>query len=254
MKKPSNHKKYKGYMPDNKWLVLEIFKLLAIWGIATFLFYNSVYGAVLTVPLVGILFFFDIKDYQIRQKKKIIAEFKNVITLVSGNLNAGYSLENSWVEARKDYKSIYGCNSNFARELDVIVNGISINKSIVDMLRQIGIKLEIKEINEFANVIEIANRYGGNMMAIIRQTSINLSDKKTIEDEIDTLVSSKKLESLIMLYMPFLMLAYLRITNPGYLDVLYETLTGRMIMSFCFGIVIVSYIWMRKILKIVDDY
>ena len=88
------------------------------------------------------------------------------------------------------------------------------------------------------------------MIKLIKQTAINFSEKHQVEMEIKTMISAKKLEGRIMLIAPLAIVLYMRMTNGEYMRILYETGMGRMVMTICFGIVVVAGMLIEKIINI----
>ena len=93
------------------------------------LFYKSlVFSSVLAV-VYGII---NIKTYKKKQLEdwrwQMNLEFREVMTAVSAALNAGYSVENSFKEAREDLMLLYGSNSVMVKELDKINLQITLNR------------------------------------------------------------------------------------------------------------------------------
>ena len=241
---------YKGYRPNCRWIITELLKIATLWGVVSYLMFDSFVGLIPSIPLVLTFYYYDLKDYHVKQHNKMLRDFKEVITLVSGNLNAGYSLENSWIMAGKEFVNVFGNDNQMAEEIEIIAHGLSVKQSLTFMLRCLAAKSGINEIGEFANVMEIANKYGGNSSMIIRQTCLNMTDRNAVSEEIETLIASKKMEGRILLAMPFIMIAYMKLTNPGYIEIMYETMLGRIIMCFCILTIIACEIWMKRIMKI----
>ena len=241
---------YKGYRPNCRWIITELLKIATLWGAVSYLMFDSFVGLIPSIPLVLTFYYYDLKDYHVKQHNKMLRDFKEVITLVSGNLNAGYSLENSWIMAGKEFVNVFGNDNQMAEEIEIIAHGLSVKQSLTFMLRCLAAKSGINEIGEFANVMEIANKYGGNSSMIIRQTCLNMTDRNAVSEEIETLIASKKMEGRILLAMPFIMIAYMKLTNPGYIEIMYETMLGRVIMCFCILTIIACEIWMKRIMKI----
>ena len=71
-----------------------------------------------------------------------------------------------------------------------------------------------------------------------------------VEEEVDTMITSKRLEQNIMSAMPFVIILYLRVCNPGYMDALYGNALGIAAMSACLVITAATVIWGRKITDI----
>ena len=71
-----------------------------------------------------------------------------------------------------------------------------------------------------------------------------------VEREIETSVAAKKYEQRIMSIMPGVILLYMQLTSPGFLDVLYTTAFGAVVMTACLLVYAVSLFWGRKIVEI----
>jgi tight adherence protein B len=78
----------------------------------------------------------------------------------------------------------------------------------------------------------------------------NIDRRLEVEEEIDTMITSKRLEQNIMSAMPFVIILYLRVCNPGYMDALYGNALGIAAMSACLVITAATVIWGRKITDI----
>ena len=87
------------------------------------------------------------------------------------------------------------------------------------------------------------------MNKVIRQVARMLGDKIDVKKEIEATLAAKKSEQMVMSLMPVGIILYLKLTSPGFLDMLYGNLFGVAVMSVCLGIYGVAY-WLG--MKIVD--
>lgn len=244
---------YRAYNPQKSWYVVEVIKILSIGMLVGMLFYDSLVGGIVVIFAAPYLWKNDKQRYTDGQKRKLRAEFKDMIVLLSGNLNAGYSLENAFMKVLDEVERMSGddCrNRVMVSELKYIVNGIHCNRKVEDMLMEFGDRCGIREIQEFAGLIVAAKNYGGNMIHMIRQTAGNMTDTQMVENEISTLTAAKRLEGKIMLITPFVILVYMKITNEQYMQILYTTVLGRVVMSICLGVILAAGIWIEHIMRI----
>ena len=238
------------YTPSLSWVVMEVIKLVIInFGIG-YLFYNSLVIGICLAPISAFLFKSQCEKYKLCERQKIQEEFGEFIAILSGNLNAGYSLENAFCQSTVEYEKNKGQETIFIREIKRICNGLSCNVKLPVMLNELGIRSENEEITEFAQMLGTAKEHGGNMIKLIRQTSFNLNQKNMVENEIDTLISAKRMEGTMMILAPFIMVLYMRMTNGEYMKYLYNTGGGRIIMTFSLLIILLCSIWIRKITRI----
>ncbi|HZK88432.1 MAG TPA: hypothetical protein VFC27_04680, partial [Anaerovoracaceae bacterium] len=80
-------------------------------------------------------------------------------------------------------------------------------------------------------VYAICKETGGDMEKAIVKTSQIIMEKMNIEKEMRVLSAQKKFEGKLISIMPILVIIFLRITSPSYLEPLYATLAGKIIMS-----------------------
>ncbi len=89
----------------------------------------------------------------------------------------------------------------------------------------------MQDIKDFADIFQIAKRGGGDMRAIIMNTAQIIGDKQEVRLEIETVMSEKKLEQMIMRYIPFFIMFYISVTSAGYFESLYHNIMGQLIMT-----------------------
>ncbi len=214
------------------------------------LFYDSYKGIFILLPV----FLFEYRQLKskkiIEQKRQLTLQFKDMMEALVTSLNAGYSLEHAFRDAKKDLELIYEANSYIFYELDIIITNLKRNIPIEKLLLDFGRRSDIEDIDNFARVVVVAKKSGGNLIRIIQKTVRSISEKISVEEEINTLITAKKLEQKIMMVMPYLIILYLRMTNGNYFDVLYHNPIGAGIMTIFLLLIYVADWWAKKITEI----
>ncbi len=77
-----------------------------------------------------------------------------------------------------------------------------------------------------------------------------IQDRIDVEREISILVSSKRLEQLIMDVVPFGIIAYIGISSRGFFDVLYHNPTGIAVMTLCLAVYVAAFRLSERIIAI----
>lgn len=240
---------YYAYRPDFRWKLVEIFKLAAICILVAVIFYDRIYMALFMLPIGMLLWRLDKKSFEKRVRHKLRQEFKEFIILLSGDLNAGYSLEQGIRRAYEDMSR----DESFTlipRELALITNGMGLNQDVDELLLNMGQRCQEESIIELARLIGTAKRYGGNINTLINKTKKKLNDKLLVEREIETMVAAKKLEGNIMLFMPFGIVVYMRLTNGEYMELLYQTLVGNVVVTCALCLICICGLMIKKITEI----
>ncbi|GMQ57661.1 hypothetical protein AN1V17_20560 [Vallitalea sediminicola] len=229
------------------------YSVMAMVGIylLCILFYNNHIIAGI-FSLIGLLYPKYKKPQLIKKRKKELRlQFKEAIYALSSSLGAGKSIESAFKSVLNDLRILYPePNTYIILEFEYIVRKIEMNETIEDAIQDFASRASIDDITNFSNVFITAKRTGGNIISIIRYTSNMISEKIEIQSEIEVLVSSKQFEqSILSLLVPGIII-YLQISSPGYLDVMYSTLLGRILMTVCLILFAISYKVGRKITDI----
>ncbi len=214
------------------------------------LFYDSILSTILISPIIYLFIKQEINKKKAIRLKQLNLEYKELILSVASSLNAGYSLENSFRNSQKDIKVIFPKGSYIEQELNIIINGIENNIPIEKMMLKFADRSGLEEAHNFAEILKIAKRSGGNLIKIIGKTAQKISEKIEVNQEIDTTIASKKLEQRIMELMPFLIVLYIRISNFDYVKGLYHNPIGIIVMTISLGLTFITNMWARKIVNI----
>ncbi len=241
---------YSRYRVSKKEAAALVFLYVAVIAVLSLLFYNSIYpGAVMLPGIVLILRKYEaVKCRQIQ--RKLNREFKEMLLSLSANMAAGYSIESAFAPVYQELAGMYQGSSYIEDEVRIILKGLEINSDIEVLLGDLAARSQVKDIEEFAHIVVVAKRSGGNLIRMMKKMVQNIDDRLEVEDEIDTMITSKKLEQNIMSAMPFAIILYLRVCNPGYMDALYGNIPGAALMTVCLGIIVATVLWGRKIINI----
>lgn len=212
------------------------------------------YFSFASIPFLIPLMIFRIKKLReetaLKKQVQFRMQFRDTVISVSTNQKAGYSIENSFKEAYKDMKLLYGTNSMICKELKKISSGLSSHVILDDMLRSLGDRSGIEDIKQFAEVFSIARKSGGNMTQIIGYTAGMIDTRTEVERDIDLMLASRKYEQKLMEGIPFFLIAYMKMSNKGFFDVLYNNPTGILIMTICLSVYITACTLSERIVSV----
>ena len=215
-----------------------------------YLFYRKLWVLVFFTPL-GVWY---VNGYRQRKlearKKKLTGEFRELLGCLSVSLRAGYSVENSLLEGEKDLAGMLGKDALILQELAYMNSQIRLSVPVESLLLDLGRRSGIEDIENFAAVFVTGRKMGGNLPSIVRSASAAISDKLDVEREIEASLAAKKYEQRIMSVMPCAIILYMELTSPGYLDVLYTTTLGMLVMTGCLAVYAAAVLWGNSIVKI----
>ena len=181
---------------------------------------------------------------------QLMTEFKDVMDSMISALVAGYSMENAITEAYHDLQLLGKENSIMTDELHMMMQKLKLKHPLDELLLDLGHRSGLEDIITFSQIYATARRSGGNLVRVMKRTARNIDEKMEMQREIQTMIAGKKMESTCMMTIPLLIILYLKICSPGFLDPLYGNLSGRLFMTVAFVVYIAAVIWSRKIMKI----
>lgn len=212
-------------------------------------FYRSFWAfPVLCIP--GVLYYKkDVEKKAAQDRRRLLLQFRDMIRSVAAAMQAGYSVENAFLESYSDMCMMHGETSFICCELNVIKRGLVINLTLEELLEDLGKRSRTAEIREFASVFAIARRNGGNMARVIQASAELIHKKVETEEEILLQTAARRMERNIMNLMPFAILIYVDMGNRGYFDELYHNLQGVAVMSGCLAVYLTAYGLSERILE-----
>lgn len=230
-----------------KMTVWEAGKGLAVMVFFAYFFYRSIWSLPFLLP-VGVLFIEWCRQREARKRNlDYLEQFKECILSVEASLRAGYAVENAFLESRKDIQMMFGDNCLMAKQLLWIQKGLQNNETLEKLLYVLAQECGNKEFLQFAEVFSIAKRNSGNLSGTIEVYSTMIAGKLENLQEIQTALASKRLEQSVMNIMPFAIVLYLNLSNPGYFDMLFHNISGVLIMTGCMGVYLFAFVWAEHI-------
>lgn len=242
---------YNTYIMTNREYCLYYGMGILLFLIIGILFYNKIYIGIMLTPL-SYIFVKKQKEELLKNKKmELNIQFKDAIYSMSSALNVGYSVEQSFREVLKDLKLIYfNPDTPILIEFEAMIRQIEMNIPVERVLLEFANRSGVEDIMNFVDVFITCKRTGGDILKIIKNTSKIIAEKIEIKRELQILIASKKFEHKIMSIIPFAIIFYMWLTSPGFLDVMYSTTMGFVIMTVCLIAYYFIFLLGKKIMSI----
>lgn len=226
---------------------LEAAMLTALAG---FLCYRS-FLAMAAVPFV-IPFFLRYKE-RVKEEKRGYAlqtEFKNLVSILYSSTAAGGNLEKAFRDALQEMRQSRDRFPILLPEIERVVVELDRNIPVRQALDHFSLRSRDREIQSFIQVLKAAGKSGGSISDLMRQSAEMASLRLEINAEIETMLAGRKAELKVMLGVPAGILLYMNLGSPDYMAVLYQTMTGRCIMTASIVIYMAAFVIGRRILTI----
>ena len=184
-----------------------------------------------------------------KRDSQLRGQFRDMLESLSASLSAGANVSEAFSSAYLDVKQQYGDEAMIVREMREITDGMNQNISISVMLSDFAYRSGNYDIKNFGDIFSICMEKGGDLKAVIRRTSGIIKDKISINEEIETKLTSNKTQHTIMSLMPIGIVAMLKFTNDTFAAA-FTSLSGALVNIVAIGIFIGAYMLGRKITDI----
>ena len=228
-------------------MVLQFSIAVAVLGR---LFYGSALYGIILFPLV--VFFYKWKEKKMveSRKKQLKYQFRDAINSIADLLSVGYSVESSLRECHKEMAVLHGKESIICKEMTEMIRKTDLNVPVEKLFFDLGKRSGVYDIKLFGQIFYSTKRTGGNLISVINLVSKTISQGFEVEEEVSHIVGEKKLESSIMNVAPIAMLGYIGVTGSGMMEVMYQTIMGKLIMTVCLAVYFGTIVMSSMILKI----
>lgn len=184
-----------------------------------------------------------------KRKNALKQQFRDMLESLASSFSSGSNVQKSFEAATADMMMQYRPDDDIVLEMQEILDGTKQNIDIAVMLENFAMRSGNEDIANFADVFSVCYRKGGNMNSVIHRTHSVISEKMAIADEIETKLTSNKMQHNVMSIMPIAVVALLRFTNDAF-AANFATVIGVIANTVAIGIFVGAYIYGNKIVDV----
>lgn len=183
---------------------------------------------------------------RVNRLKKQFSDFASALTnALAGGMNMTDALDAVYL----DLQSQLAPDAYMVQEVAEIRNGVRNNIPVEVMLEDFGKRSGVSDIANFATVFATCYRTGGNIKSIVRRTTEIISEKIMISSEIETAMTSNKMQMNIMTVLPIVIVLMMRLLSADF-AASFASMIGVIGLTVCAGLTFAAYRLGRKITDI----
>lgn len=186
------------------------------------------------------------RNFEKTRKRRIQMRFMDFLLCLEPLLKTSGTFSGAFCEAVLDYKRFHG-NDEVSKYLEKAVNEFRMNSSTSEVLGELAEKLNIEDARAFAGSMDVCESTGGNAVEVTTRTTELLVGRIRILCDINTVLSGKIFEQKVITMMPFILLGLLAAAAGSYLEPLYASAAGRVVMTAAGFLFLAQWIIGKKI-------
>lgn len=200
--------------------------------VAMYIVYDSPIAGLILGTITGLLAVPVYQRYLLgKRRDMLLTQFRDLLESITASLRTGRNTRNSFSDAKTDLTAQYGPGADIVREVDTILLGVNNGYSEEEMLADFAGRSGIEDVHTFALIFGAVHHAGSDISQIMEQTHDIISQKMSVEMEIQTSITETKNQMNILAIMPFVIILLLRylgnadIVNNTPLNVIVKTIS-----------------------------
>ena len=181
---------------------------------------------------------------KVSRGKKLNNQLPEALSILSNGLRAGLSFTQSMLVAGKEMED------PIAFEFNKIVRDNSLGKPIDEALSDFSKRTEDEDIDIFVTAILIQRQVGGNLSEILDVLANTIRDRIKLRGDIKTITAQSKMSAVVVGSIPFVLALILNLLNPEFMQPLFNTLIGNILIGVVLTMQTIGVLILVKIIKV----
>ncbi len=181
---------------------------------------------------------------QQRRHKQVDAQWADSLTLLSGLLRAGLSLNGALAQLAEQTRGALGV------ELALMVRAQRLGEPLEQSLATLCVRVPTESTNLLASALRVTLETGGGLAEILERCAATIQARQQIESKVHALTAQGVLQAWVVGALPLLLLLVLSVVAPSLTDVFWNTTPGHFALGAIGLLELSGAIVIRKIVNI----
>ncbi|MBO1755501.1 type II secretion system F family protein [Allobranchiibius sp. CTAmp26] len=178
-----------------------------------------------------------------RRQSKFADQLDDSLQLLASSLRAGHSLLQALDSVSRE------ADEPTAGEFSRIINETRMGRDLGLALDETGARLQSEDFLWVTQAIAINREVGGNLAEVLDGVGHTIRERNQIRRQVKALSAEGKLSAIVLMALPFGILAFLALSNPAYIAKFTQSPIGYGLMGVAGVLLIVGALWLRKVVS-----
>lgn len=197
-----------------------------------------------TAILGAYLPFFIVRSKQSKRQRKFNGQIADALVLMANALRSGFSFLQSMDMVRQEMPD------PIAKEFGIALLEMNWGNSTETALLDLAERVKSNDFDLVITAVLIQRQVGGNLAEILSSIAHTIKERVRIKGEIKTLTAQGRISGLIIGLLPIVLSAIIYLLNPGYLNLLFTTEIGLIMLLSAVVAQMLGVLIIRKIISI----
>ncbi len=172
------------------------------------------------------------------------SQLPDTLQLLAGSLAAGYSLPQAVDTVVREGQDPMA--AEFNRALVEARLGVPIEEA----LDNIADRMNSEDFHWVVLAIRVQREVGGNLAEVLTTVAATLRERERLRRQVQVLSAEGRLSAVIIALIPIMFALFLVVVRPEYIEPLYTTVIGLVMLGFGALMMLVGIIWLRRVVQV----
>lgn len=179
-------------------------------------------------------------------KQRVLFELQlgDALMVLANAIRAGFSFPQALSNVANDL------SDPISREFLSVSRDLQLGGDLEASMLKVADRMESEDLRLITTAVVIQRQVGGNLAEILDTISQTIRDRLAIKRSVKALTAQGRISGKIIGAMPIFLLAIITLINPTYVEPLFATTTGIVLLGFSALIEIFGFAWIKRIVNI----
>ncbi len=188
--------------------------------------------------------YYYIKHQWEKRNNLLVTQMVDGLTIMSNGIKAGLSVPQSLERVAENLPN------PIAQEFTLILSQTKVGRSLEDALIDFGERIPRPDVQMFVTAINILKETGGNLAETFSTIVTVIRERQKVEQKIQAMTTQGMMQGLIISLVPIGIILLLWIMDPTYIQPMFSTTLGIVLLLIVFGLIGVGGIMIKKIVTV----
>ena len=179
-----------------------------------------------------------------RRRARFADQLDDSLQLMASSLRAGHSLLRAVDSVSQE------AGAPMSEEFSRIINETRVGRDLSDALDEVAQRMASDDFTWVAQAISIHREVGGNLAEVLDAVGHTIRERNGIRRQVKALSAEGKLSAAVLMALPFGIIGFISMTNPGYLAKFTESLAGYVMLAVAAVMLVAGGLWLKKTVAI----
>jgi tight adherence protein B len=183
---------------------------------------------------------------RIRGDKRVesfAGQLGDTLQLLSGGMRAGYGLLQAVDSVARE------APDPTATEFRRAMTEVQLGRDLTDALEAMAARVGNDDFEWVVRAITIHREVGGDLAEVLDNVAETIRDRQRSIRQIRALSAEGRMSAYTLIALPFIMALVLSVLNPSYMDELWSSGIGLVMLAFGGVLLFAGFLWMRAIIR-----